>query len=221
MNLSHSNLHFTRRRFSQMMIAAAGFAFSPYIFGEPTVGPAMLLAPTDPFSGLDLLRARYAAGRRPSNDISGLALSWLLTGDNSFADKALHEIAVKGMPAKPGSGNWLQYANSALAFDWLYEYRAFDPSLKDRVAAQFTDVAAVMVARPELDPPAQTSFQNYPTRFLGLAVFAICAASKHRPQDARLAELKSKTVIAFRNILQLTRLVAPCGSYHESMDYMR
>ncbi len=181
----------------------------------------MLVAPTDPFSGVDLLRARYTAGHRPSNDVSGLALSWLLTGEKSFADQALHQMESKGIPAKPGSANWLQYANSALAFDWLYEYQGFNSSLKDRLAAQFTEVATVMVARPELDPPAQTSFQNYPTRFLGLAVFALCAASKHRRQDPHLADLKLKTGIAFRNILQLTQLVSPRGSYHESMDYMR
>ncbi|MGH9617654.1 MAG: heparinase II/III domain-containing protein, partial [Acidobacteriaceae bacterium] len=179
------------------------------------------MAPIDPFSGLDILRVRYAAGGRPSSDISGLALSWLLTGEKRFADKALGQMTADGMPAKPGSGNWVQFANWALAYDWLYGYPDFDPKLKDRLAAQFTDVAAVTVARPELTPPSQASFQNYPTRYLGLAVFTLCAASKHRPDDAYLAQLKSKTVVAFRNMLQLTRLVVPCGSYHESMDYMR
>ena len=221
MNLKDSNSPLTRRRFSQMMVAAAGFAFAPHVFGEPTTEPAMLVTPKDPFSGLDLLHARYLAGARPSNDISGLSLSWLLTGDKSFADKALGEMVTTGMPAKPSSANWVQYANWALAYDWLYQYRDFDSKLKDRFATQFADVAADMIARPELNPPAQTSFQNYPTRYLGLAVFALCAASKHGTQDPRIADLKLKTVIAFRNILQLTDLVTPCGSDHESMDYMR
>ncbi len=221
MILTQLQPRFTRRHFSQMMLTAAGFAFAPYAHGERQTGPTMLLAPKDPFSGLDLLRVRYAAGRRPSDDISGLALTWRLTGEKDFADKALHEMSNSGLPAKPGSGNWLRYANWALAFDWLYEFPDFDPALKDRLSAQFTDVAAATLALPDLSHPSQTSFHNYSTRFLGLAAFTLCAASKHSRDEARLADLKQKTVDAFRNILQLTQLIVPCGSYHESMDYMR
>src|SRR5260370_41817842 len=51
--------------------------------------PRLLISHTDPFTGLDLLQARYARGIRPSEDMEGWALSWLLTGKDSFADQAL------------------------------------------------------------------------------------------------------------------------------------
>ena len=52
---------------------------------QPRVRPRLFVAERDPFAGLPALRARWAAGERPSPDLPGLALSWLLSGDPSFA----------------------------------------------------------------------------------------------------------------------------------------
>ena len=102
----------------------------------------MLLGATDPFCGLDILRIRYAAGQRPSGDLAGNALSWLVSGQDDFAQKSLAEMRRTAPPAA-GSHAWLTYANWALAFDWLYEHPAFDEALKDRVAKQLLDGAIV------------------------------------------------------------------------------
>ncbi len=225
MNTSHSNFpglrpQFSRRQFSKILAATASFAFSRKIFAETQSGPSMLLGTNDPFCGLDILRMRYAAGRRPSADLAGNALSWLVSGQDDFAQKSLTEMRHTAPPA-PGSHAWLTYANWALAFDWLYEHPAFDEALKDRVARQLLDGAIVMASTPDLKHPEQASYHNYTTRFLGLTAFALCAVAKRRPHDASIGELKDKAGRAFQNILQVSNMVSPMGSYHESMDYMR
>ncbi|HZL28371.1 MAG TPA: heparinase II/III family protein [Acidobacteriaceae bacterium] len=219
-NFSIPPTQLSRRYFSQMLAATAAFAFSGRAHAETKSGPSMLLGATDPFCGLDILHMRYAAGRRPSDDISGNALSWLLTGSDAFAQKSLAEMRHSAVPPT-GSHAWLTYANWALAFDWLYEHPAFDEALKDRVAKQLLDGATTMAATPDLRHPEQASFHNYTTRFLGLTAFALCAAARHRPHDASIEELRDKAARAFQNILQVSNIVAPRGSYHESMDYMR
>src|SRR5213593_2816349 len=62
---------------------------------QPTskiIRPRMLIGEHDPLTGFIILRARYAAGARPSDDIAGWTLSYLLTGDESFARRALEEM---------------------------------------------------------------------------------------------------------------------------------
>jgi len=203
-----------------MFAAAAAFAFSGDLSAQAKSGPSMLLRANDPFSGLDILRVRYATGARPTADIAGNALSWLLTGEDRFAQQALAEMS-KSAPPAPGSRGWLPFANWSLAFDWLYEHPAFDAALKDRIAQQLLDGAAVMADTPDLKHPEQASYHNYTSRYLGLTTFALCAAAKHRPADARVTELRDKAARAFQNILQVSEMVAPQGSYHESLDYMR
>jgi len=203
-----------------MLAATAAFAFSHKGFAQTKSGPSMLLGAHDPYCGLDILRMRYAAGRRPSDDLAGNALSWLVSGQDDFAQKALAEMRASA-PPKSGSHAWLTYADWALAYDWLYEHPAFDEALKSRVAQQLIDGAIATAATPDLQHPDQASYHNYTTRFLGLTTFAICAVAKHRPQDPRVEDLRDKTHRAFQNILQVSNLVSPCGSYHESMDYMR
>ena len=56
------------------------------------VRPRMLIGEHDALTGFTILRARYAAGARPSDDIAGWALSYLLTRDDSFARRALEEM---------------------------------------------------------------------------------------------------------------------------------
>ncbi len=119
----------------------------------------MLLGAHDPFCGLDILRMRYAAGRRPSDDVAGGALSWLLTGKEEFAQKALTEMRSTALPSA-GSRAWLTYANWALAFDWLYEYPGFDETSKDHVAKQLLDGATAMASIPDIKHPQQASDQR-------------------------------------------------------------
>jgi hypothetical protein len=215
-----SKARFSRRQFSQMLATTAAFAFSGKSYAETKGGPTMLLSTNDPFCGLDILRMRYAAGRRPSNDMAGNVLSWLVSGKDEFAQKALIEMRSSAPPVA-GSRGWLTIANWSLAFDWLYEYPAFDEALKDRVAKQLLDCAIAMAATPDIKYPEQASYHNYTTRFLGLTTFALCAVAKRRQHDASVEELKDKAARAFRNILQVSDMVSPMGSYHESMDYMR
>ncbi|HEX6648985.1 MAG TPA: SGNH/GDSL hydrolase family protein, partial [Pyrinomonadaceae bacterium] len=47
--------------------------------------PRMLIGENDPLTGFKVLRARYEAGARPPDDMDGWALTYLLTGDQSFA----------------------------------------------------------------------------------------------------------------------------------------
>lgn len=211
---------YSRRQFSQMLAAAAGFAFTSRISGQTRNGPSMLLGAHDPFCGLDILRIRYAAGRRLSADVAGNALSWLICGKDDCAQKALAEMRNGALPA-PGSRAWPTYANWALAFDWLYAHPAFEESLKDRVAEQLLDGAATMASTPDLRLPEQTAYHNYSTRFLGLAAFSLCAVARHRPHYPHVDELRERAGRAFRNILEVSEIVSPTGSYHESMDYMR
>src|SRR5690349_6861498 len=56
------------------------------------VRPRMLIGERDPLTGYKVLRARYDAGLRPPDDIDGWALTWLLTGDESFAKRAVQKI---------------------------------------------------------------------------------------------------------------------------------
>ena len=56
----------------------------------PRVRPRLFVAERDPFSGLPALKARWAAGERPAEDLPGLALSWLLSGDESYARRDEH-----------------------------------------------------------------------------------------------------------------------------------
>ena len=101
----------------------------------PVEHPRLLVAERDPFSGLPRLRARWAAGERPAPDLPGLALSWLLSGDESFAKRALEELRADRPIGVKGSNRYVRYLNRALAFDWLYGYAGFDASFRDAVAA--------------------------------------------------------------------------------------
>jgi len=190
---------------------------------EPTLParPRVLIAATDPFSGLPALRARWAAGARPSEDLPGLALSWLLSGDESFARRALDELRADRPAREKGSNLYMRFLRRALAFDWLYGYPAFDAELKDAVAKDLVDGAERMLELPSLKDPAQASYHNHTVRELALAVFALAAVEGHPAVEARAAPLRERARRALDNILETSELVNPDGSYHESMDYMR
>jgi hypothetical protein len=184
--------------------------------------PRLLIADVDPFTGIPLLKSRYAAGKRPSDDMEGWALSWRLTGQEAFAARAVSEMQSKHLSAngKP-SRSWVEYARWALAFDWLFDYRGFDHGLKDRVAGELRDGAAAMLGTPDFADPGQFSYHNYAARFLALAAFASAALEGYPDCDARCLAWRDKIAKSLANVLDITNVVSPEGSYHESMDYMR
>lgn len=183
--------------------------------------PRMLIAERDAFSGLEALRAKYAAGARPSDDLAGWALTWQLTRDETFARKALDDLRLDPADRQKGSNRYMRTMRRSLAFDWLYDYPGFEPEGKDKVAADLVDGAAKMMALQSLLDPAQASYHNHSARELALAVFALTAVEGHVSVEARAAPLRERARRAFDNILETTNLVNPEGSYHESMDYMR
>jgi hypothetical protein len=181
--------------------------------------PRLLIADADPFTGLSLLKARYSTGRRPSDDMEGWALSWQLTGDDAFAERALsamrsRHVAASGKPSR----SWVDYARWSLAFDWLQSFRGFDRALKERVAGELKDGAAAMLATSDFADPGELSYHNYSVRFLSLAAFTTAALNGYSDQDRAWRNTIEK---GLANILETTNVVSPDGSYHESMDYMR
>jgi hypothetical protein len=211
-----------RREFCTALVGA--LAFFDYVISNPNeaaVRPSILLLGSDPFSGLNILRARYESGVRPSEDLPGLALSWQLTGRDEFADRAITELR-KLLPMKEASSrSWIQYVSGALAFDWLYKHPSFDGRLKDRVANEFLDAADKLLQGPDLKIPEQSSYHNYLLRYLAIVSFSLAAARTHPGTAQRCKDMGRRAQRAFENILGVTQLVTPDGSYHESMDYFR
>ena len=182
----------------------------------------MLLAASDPFTGLPALKAKYAAGERPSDDLAGWALSWLLTGDEAFARRAVDEMRRVRLPVGPRTrGPTSTTSRASLAFDWLYGSPAFDAALKDQVAAELVAGAERMLDASSLADPASASYHNHSIRELALATFALAATEGHPSVAARVAPLLASARRALDNMLETSELVTPSGGYHESMDYMR
>jgi hypothetical protein len=200
---------------------ALGSLGLPAAAADPPRRPRLLIAEPDPYSGLASLKARYAAGARPSDDLPGWALRYALTGDEAFARRALEELGGKMLPRAKSSSRYLDYLRRALAFDWLYACPCFEAALKDRLAAELLAGAESMLALPSLADPAQASYHNHTARELAQAVFALAAIEGHPSVEARAAPLRAQARRALDNILETTDLVDPEGSYHESMDYMR
>jgi hypothetical protein len=211
-----------RRDFIAALAASAVASAWPAIAQAPERRPRLLIADADPFTGLSLLKARYAAGRRPSEDMEGWALSWQLTGEESFAERALTEMRAKQVASggKP-SRSWVDYARWSLAFDWLFPYRGFDRALKDRIAGELKDGAAAMLSTPDFADPGQLSYHNYALRYLALAAFPSAAVEGYGECDQRCASGREKVAKSLANVLEISEIVSPQGSYHESLDYMR
>jgi hypothetical protein len=211
-----------RRRDFIMALAACGLASRRSAKAQaPFRHPRLLIADSDPFTGLPLLKSRYAAGRRPSEDMEGWALSWRLTGQDSFAERALAEMRTKHVATggKP-SRSWVDYARWSVAFDWLLGYRGLDRVLQDRIARELKDGAAAMLSTPDFADPGELSYHNYALRYLALAAFA-SAAVEGSPGCDGCGTWREKIAKGLINILNTTNVVSPEGSYHESMDYMR
>ena len=211
-----------RRDFLAALAASALLSTSKGLSQVPFQRPRLLISATDPFTGLALLRTRYAAGMRPSQDMEGWALSWLLTGQKSFAEQALTAMRsghiAKG--AKP-SRSWVDYARWSLAFDWLSGYPGFEPALQDRIAAELMEGASAMLATADFSDPSQFSYHNYSLRYLALPTFVSAALEGYAGCNNRCSSWRARVAKCLANILETTSLVSPEGSYHESMDYMR
>src|SRR5512139_4011510 len=76
---------------------------------SPVSHPRLLIAEADAFSGLAALKAKYAAGERPSDDLPGWALSYVLTGDEGFARRAIDEMRRVRIAGGGGSNQYLDY----------------------------------------------------------------------------------------------------------------
>jgi Heparinase II/III-like protein len=181
----------------------------------------MLIRENDPLTGYNILRARYATGARPSDDIDGWALSYLITGDQTFAKRAVQRIRETHTPDQVGSRTYPEFVKWSLAFDWLYNYSGFDNQLKDRVATELLHAAEKMLEDQSLKEVQLAMYQNYPVRYLTLALFALTAIEGQPSVESRAAPLRKHARAILDHILDLTNFVTPDGGYHESMDYQR
>jgi len=184
--------------------------------------PRLLISHTDPFTGLALLKSRYESGQRPSDDMEGWALSWLLTNNGQFAEKALAAMRSShiGKGNRP-SRSWVDYARWSMAFDWLFDYPGFEAGLRDRVATELMDGAATMIATADFKDPNSYSYHNYAVRYLSLPSFVAAALDGYPGCSNRCHAWQENVAACFTNILETTQFATPDGSYHESMDYMR
>ena len=141
-----------RREFTAGLAAPARLAPSPSSAQTPIWHPRLLIAPADPFTGLTLLKSRYASGPRPSEDMEGWALSWRLTGQDTFAERALAERRTKPSAGKSPSRSWLDFTRWSLGFDWLVGHRGFEGALQARVAHELMEGTAAMLTTAGLPP---------------------------------------------------------------------
>jgi heparin/heparan-sulfate lyase len=199
----------------------AAIARAPEAAPAGITHPRLLVAERDPFSGLPALRARWAAGERPSDDLPGWALSYLLSGDESYARRAVEALARPRPRQQRGSNRYIETLNDALAFDWLYGYTGFDDAMKDRLARELVDAAETELANPLLADPEAVSYHNHFVRYLTRAAVALYAVEGERSVEARAAPMRERVRRALDNVLDSSDFVTPDGGYHESMDYMR
>ena len=211
-----------RRDFLAAVGGAIGLAIVNASAETAVRRPRLLVSGTDPFTGLALLKMRYASGMRPSDDIEGWALSWQLTGDKHFAEKALKGMETAHVPkgSRP-SRSWVDYARLCLAFDWLFDHPGFGGELRDRIATELMDGAAALLATADFTDPSTYSYQNYAVRYLCLPAFVSAALAGYTGCRNRCETFQETVTKCFSNILETTEFATPDGSYHESMDYMR
>ncbi|HEY8188090.1 MAG TPA: heparinase II/III family protein [Pyrinomonadaceae bacterium] len=222
-------IHFIRRELLGKLLAglclaliiAAGSVGIHAQTASQVLRPRMLIGERDPLTGFEVLRSRYARGARPSEGIDGLALSYLLTRDESFARRAVDAMRDTHPPELVGSRTYPEYVKWSLAFDWLYNYSGFDAQLKDRVALELLNAADKMMQDQSLKEVQLAMYHNYPVRYLTLAIFALTAIEGHPSVEPRAAPLRAHAAEVLDHILDLTNFITPDGGYHESMDYQR
>jgi hypothetical protein len=182
----------------------------------------MLLNDRDPFSAIATLKTRFEAGSRPSNDPAGWALRWQLLHEEPAARRALNALTsgTKPQVGRP-SRTWSDFVSWCLAFDWLYDHPDFPAASKREWASHLASAAETVLKEPELAYPKQVPYHNYTVRYLALISFALAAIDGMEGFSGKISDLQAKADTAVDNILDLTDLITPDGSYHESMDYMR
>src|SRR5690348_12820945 len=166
--------------------------------------PRMLIGEKDPLTGFKILRARYDAGARPPDDMDGWALTYLLTGDEAFAKRALQKLRDTHPPDLVSSRTYPDYVKWSLTFDWLYNYPGFDNALKDRVAAELLQAAEKMLQDQSLKEVQLAMYHNYTVRYLTLALFALTAIEGHPSVEAQAAPLRKHARAVLDHILDLT-----------------
>lgn len=183
--------------------------------------PRMLIGVNDSLTGFSTLRARYDAGQRPTDDMAGWALTYLLTRDESYARRAVAEMTRTHPPENATSRTYPDYIRWSLAFDWLYDFPGFDAPTKDRIAGELLRGAERVLKTLAQSDPHNVTYHNYDVRHLTLAAFALTAIEGHPSTEGRAAPLRAWVRTAFDNILDVSQFVTPDGGYHESMDYQR
>jgi len=200
-----------------------GAVYTPLTCAQaaPITRPRMLLGENDPLTGYKILRARYDAGARPPDDMDGWALSYLITGDEAFAKRAVQKMRETHTPEQVGSRTYPEYVKWSLAFDWLYNYPGFDRESKDRAAGELLHAAEKMLQDQSLKEVQLAMYHNYTVRYLTLALFALTAIEGHPSVEPAAAPLRKHARAVLDHILDLTNFITPDGGYHESMDYQR
>ena len=210
-----------RRDFMAGVAASIFFTLAKGSTQTSPQSPRLLISNTDAFTGLGLLKTRYTSGMRPSDGMEGWALSWQITRQENFAQKAVAAMRAghitKGV--KP-SRSWIDYARWSLAFDWLSGYPGFEPALRNRIADDLMEASA-MLASPDFADPGNYSSHNYAVRYLALPAFVVAALDGFAGCNDRCSTWRAQVTKCLANVLETTNVVSPEGSYHESMDYMR
>jgi len=154
--------------------------------------------------------------------MEGWALSWQLTGDKHFVERAINAMQNAHLPkgSRP-TRSWADYVGWSLAFDWIFDYPGFDGNLRDRIASELMDSASTMLATADFADPSAFSYHNYALRYLCLPAFALAALAGYTSCQNRCQSFQEKVKNCFTNVLETTDFATPDGSYHESMDYMR
>src|SRR5215469_6378961 len=219
MRNQRSDTVLTRREFTEWLLSITALLCSPAMRGQSPQN-AIFLRAGDRRSDPSVLRSRLQMGAKISDDMAGQALRWRLLGDRDSAERTLNTIRTFD-PGKASSRTWPAYAQLSMAADWLSSYSKISSKDRALISDHLVTAAESISTSPELRIPEQTSYQNYPVRFLGLAIFTLTAAQRLTPAHPKLAELQTRSARALQNVLALTEFVTPDGSFHESMDYMR
>src|SRR5256885_10509289 len=106
-----------------VLLLVSAVAHTPEAAPAGITHPRLLVAERDPFSGLPALRARWAGGERPSDDLPGWALSYVLSGDESYARRPVEALANTRPPQQRGANRHILTVHDAPAVDWLHGYR--------------------------------------------------------------------------------------------------
>jgi hypothetical protein len=146
---------------------AADVEIVPPVERIKTDHPRVLLRPTGSAHaiGLDQLKAlkrdaEFAQGLvtlRADRSAAAQAMVWLLTGDESAADKSIARLRAYNQKPEDAFDVWFGLRELALAYDWLYGHPKFTAELK----AQVRDKAFVLVDQWGLKQGDDHVFHNY------------------------------------------------------------